>query len=176
MPAGHHSAPGDERRLARPAEFATPSQLDRELTKRASRRLGSTTRPIVSLKPGAAQMRSGFLRSDGQPPQFESAEWGFAIGAAYRAPASSGMPRRRCWRSLSIRLRFTGYRLAARVTAFNGRGNRALRKAGAVVEALLPVRSCATAGISTSWLYAIVDSDWRQSVAERRRMPLATVQ
>jgi len=51
--AGRHSGTLVKGTPGAPGGFARPSKLDRELTARAGRRPGSTTRAIVSLQPGA---------------------------------------------------------------------------------------------------------------------------
>jgi hypothetical protein len=57
-----------------------------------------------------------------------------------------------------------------------GAGTGALRKVGAIAEAVLRGAFLRNGRYFDQLLYAIVDSDWRASVAERRPVPRAMVQ
>lgn len=101
---------------------------------------------------------------------FEIADWGFALGSPFWGTGVfiEGA-------QLTLRFAFDDlrvWRVEARSLAANGRGNSALRKAGAVLEARLP-RSFAKDGQlhdQTTW--SILEPEWRQANGGRRRPSL----
>lgn len=116
----------------------------------------------------------GIFQVRQQQPRFESAEWGFAIGAPYWG---TGVFRDAAEALLSFAFdTLEVHRLEARVAVPNGRGNGALRKIGAVREALLRGAFLRNGRYLDQLLYTIVDNEWRQTIAGRRRMPRARVQ
>jgi len=92
---------------------------------------------------------------------FATAEWGFAIGSAYWGTGmfadAANLVLDFAFQTLRV------HRLEARAAVMNGRGNGALRKIGAVQEAVLrrSFRSGNTYLDQTLW--SILDSDWRQA-------------
>ena len=93
-------------------------------------------------------------------PGFGSAEWGFAIGSPFWG---TGVFEDGARLVVDFAFETLGtHRLEARCAVKNGRGNGALRKIGAVQEALLR-RSFEKDGQHLDQaLYAIVDDDWRE--------------
>lgn len=116
----------------------------------------------------------GIFQLRQQQPRFESAEWGFAIGAPYWGtgvfPDAAAAVLAFAFDTLEV------HRLEARVAVPNGRGNGALRKVGAIAEAVLRGAFLRNGRDFDQLLYTIVESDWRQSVAERGQVPRAMVQ
>jgi RimJ/RimL family protein N-acetyltransferase len=116
----------------------------------------------------------GIFQVRQQQPRFESAEWGFAIGAPYWGtgvfPDAAAAVLAFAFDTLEV------HRLEARVAVPNGRGNGALHKVGAIAEAVLRGAFVRNGRYFDQLLYAIVDSEWRRSVAERRQGPRAMVQ
>src|SRR5262249_52392434 len=92
-------------------------------------------------------------------PSFQTAEWGFAIGAAFWG---TGVFQESAELVLGFTFETLGvHRLEARAAVLNGRGNGALVKLGAVQEAILR-RSFVRNGVALDQiLYSIVASDWR---------------
>jgi len=116
----------------------------------------------------------GIFQVRQQQPRFESAEWGFAIGEPFWG---TGVFRDAAAAVLAFAFdTLEVHRLEARVAVPNGRGNGALRRVGATAEAVLRGAFLRNGRYFDQLLYAIVDSDWRQSVAERRQLPRAMVQ
>jgi RimJ/RimL family protein N-acetyltransferase len=90
---------------------------------------------------------------------FRTAEWGFAIGSAFWG---SGVFQESADLVLDFAFETVGvYRLEARASIQNGRGNGALRKIGAVREAVLR-KSFLRNGVHVDQvLYAILADEWR---------------
>jgi len=90
---------------------------------------------------------------------FRTAEWGFAIGSPFWG---SGVFRESADLVLDFAFETVGvYRLEARASVQNGRGNGALRKIGAVKEAILR-KSFLRNGVHVDQaLYAILADEWR---------------
>jgi RimJ/RimL family protein N-acetyltransferase len=91
-------------------------------------------------------------------PSFATAEWGFALGAAFWGTGlfPEGA-------TLLLDLAFTTlgvHRLEARAAVQNGRGNGALRKLGAVPEGLLRKSFLCRGAFLDQVLYALLDEDW----------------
>jgi RimJ/RimL family protein N-acetyltransferase len=92
---------------------------------------------------------------------FQTAEWGFAIGSPFWG---TGVFQE----SAQLMLEFVFdtievHRLEARAAVQNGRGNGALRKAGAVREAILRQSLLRNGRYLDQVLYSILDADWRAS-------------
>jgi len=92
---------------------------------------------------------------------FQTAEWGFAIGSPFWG---SGVFQE----SAQLMLEFVFdtldvHRLEARAAVQNGRGNSALRKVGAVREAILRQSLLRNGRYLDQVLYSILDQDWRSS-------------
>ena len=92
---------------------------------------------------------------------FETAEWGFAIGAQFWG---TGVFKDGADLVLDFAFNTVGVRrLEARAAVLNGRGNGALLKLGAVEEAVLRKSFLRDGRYLDQVLYAILDEDWRAS-------------
>lgn len=110
--------------------------------------VGSTT-PI-----GIFQLRS--LGSG-----FQTAEWGFVLGAPYWG---TGIFVEAARMLVDFAVEGIGvHRLEARAAAVNGRGNGALRKIGAVQEGLLRRGFCKDGRQMDQTLWSILADEWRQA-------------
>jgi RimJ/RimL family protein N-acetyltransferase len=90
---------------------------------------------------------------------FATAEWGFALGSAYWGTGMFVDGGR-----LAVEFAFDTlgvYRLEARAAVVNGRGNGALRKIGAVQEAILRRSFLRNGRHLDQVLWSILKSDWR---------------
>jgi RimJ/RimL family protein N-acetyltransferase len=92
-------------------------------------------------------------------PGFQTAEWGFAIGSPFWG---TGVFQE----SAQLMLEFVFdtidvHRLEARAAVQNGRGNGALRKVGAVREAILRHSFLRNGRYLDQVLYSILGDDWR---------------
>ena len=91
-------------------------------------------------------------------PSFEVAEWGFAIGDAFWG---SGMFATAASRVVDFAIDTLGVRrLEARASVHNGRGTGALRKIGAVCEAVLRKGFLQNGRYQDQTLWAINADDW----------------
>lgn len=94
---------------------------------------------------------------------FATAEWGFALGSPYWGTGMFVDAGR-----LALQFVFDTlgvHRLEARAAVVNGRGNGALRKIGAVQEAVLRRSFLSNGQYIDQTLWSILDSDWRQGKA-----------
>jgi RimJ/RimL family protein N-acetyltransferase len=90
---------------------------------------------------------------------FRTAEWGFAIGSPFWG---TGVFREGADLMLDFAFETVGvYRLEARAAVQNGRGNGALRKVGAVKEAILRKSFLRNGEQVDQVLYAILEDEWR---------------
>jgi len=90
---------------------------------------------------------------------FRTAEWGFAIGSPFWG---TGVFREGADLMLDFVFETVGvYRLEARASVQNGRGNAALRKMGAVKEAILRKSFLRNGEQVDQVLYAILEDEWR---------------
>ena len=90
---------------------------------------------------------------------FRTAEWGFAIGSPFWG---TGVFREGADLMLDFAFETVGvYRLEARASVQNGRGNGALRKIGAVREAVLRKSFLRNGEHVDQVLYAILEDEWR---------------
>ena len=91
-------------------------------------------------------------------PGFAAAEWGFAIGSAFWGTglfaAGSELVLEFAFETLGV------HRLEARAAVRNGRGNGALKKAGAVCEGVLRRSFLRNGEYLDQHLWSILDSDW----------------
>jgi RimJ/RimL family protein N-acetyltransferase len=91
--------------------------------------------------------------------EFETAEWGFAIGSQFWG---TGVFKEGAELVLEFMFDTVGvHRLEARAAVLNGRGNGALLKMGAVQECVLRKSFLRNDTYLDQVLYAILDSDWR---------------
>ena len=94
-------------------------------------------------------------------PGFGTAEWGFVVGSAFWG---TGVFQDGAELVLDFAFETLGaHRLEARAAVLNGRGNGALQKIGAVQECLLRRSFLRNGQYLDQVLYAILDSDWRES-------------
>ena len=94
-------------------------------------------------------------------PGFGTAEWGFVVGSAFWG---TGVFQDGAELVLDFAFETLGaHRLEARAAVLNGRGNGALQKIGAVQECLLRKSFLRNGQYLDQVLYAILDSDWRES-------------
>jgi RimJ/RimL family protein N-acetyltransferase len=96
-------------------------------------------------------------------PGFATAEWGFALGSAVWGTGIFEDGAR-----LAVDFAFDAigvHRLEARAAIINGRGNGALRKIGAVQEAVLRRSFLCQGEYVDQTLWSILDSDWRETRA-----------
>lgn len=90
---------------------------------------------------------------------FETAEWGFAIGSAFWG---TGVFQEGAELLLKFAFETVGvHRLEARAAVLNGRGNGALLKMGAVQECLLRKSFFRHGRFLDQALYSILAADWR---------------
>jgi [ribosomal protein S5]-alanine N-acetyltransferase len=93
--------------------------------------------------------------------EFGTAEWGFAIGSAFWG---TGVFQDGAELVIDFAFETIGvHRLEARAAVLNGRGNGALQKVGAIRECLLRKSFVRNGQHLDQVLYAILDSDWRES-------------
>ena len=96
-------------------------------------------------------------------PMFDTAEWGFALGSAFWG---SGLFAAGAELVIEFSFEVAGIRrLEARAAVQNGRGNGALRKIGAVQEAILRSSFIRGGRHYDQSLWAILDEDWYRSKA-----------
>jgi RimJ/RimL family protein N-acetyltransferase len=96
-------------------------------------------------------------------PTFRTAEWGFALGSPYWG---TGLFAEAAQIVLEFAFDTIGvHRLEARTAMANGRGNGALRKVGAVREALLRRSFLLGGAYSDDFLWAVLAEDWRRARA-----------
>lgn len=90
---------------------------------------------------------------------FTTAEWGFALGSAYWG---TGIFLDSANLAVNFAFEVVGaHRLEARAAVANGRGNGALRKIGAIPEAMLRKSLCRHGEYLDQTLWSIARCDWR---------------
>ena len=98
-------------------------------------------------------------------PRFATAEWGFALGSAFWG---TGIFADAAELTVDFTFDVVGAaRLEARAAVTNGRGNGALRKIGAVQEAVLRKSFRSAGNYVDQALWSIVQSEWRQAKSMR---------
>jgi RimJ/RimL family protein N-acetyltransferase len=101
---------------------------------------------------------------------FDTAEWGFAIGSAFWGTGvfeeSAELVMQFTFETIGV------HRLEARAAVQNGRGNGALQKIGCVQECVLRKSFLCHGRYLDQVLYAMVDVDWRRSREVRRVQPM----
>lgn len=109
--------------------------------------------------PHGTRRAAGMIQLRSLEPGFGVAEWGFALASRHWG---NGIFAEAATRIVDFAIDVLGvYRLEARVTVSNGRGNGVLRKIGAVQEGILR-RSFERNGTSHDQvLWGIAASDWR---------------
>jgi len=103
----------------------------------------------------------GILQLRSLDGEFSTAEWGFALGSPFWG---TGLFARSAALVMGFAFDEVGVnRLEARAMAANGRGNGALRKVGARKEAVLRQSMAKGGRLHDEYLWAIVETDWRQA-------------
>ena len=111
--------------------------------------------------PNGCDAAVGIFQVRSIEPGFGTAEWGFAVGSAFWG---TGVFQDGAELLLDFAFETLGvHRLEARAAVLNGRGNGALQKIGAVQECLLRKSFLRNGQYLDQVLYAILDSDWRES-------------
>ena len=104
--------------------------------------------------------------------EFEIAEWGFAIGSPYWGRGlfaeGSQLVLEFAFETLAV------HRLEARACVANGRGNGALRKAGAQIEGTLRQSFSKDGRYHDQHLWTILAADWRAQASRRPEFRLAS--
>jgi RimJ/RimL family protein N-acetyltransferase len=101
----------------------------------------------------------GLFQLRGLEPGFAAAEWGFAMGSAYWG---SGLFIESARLVLDFAVDVANvYRLEARASIANGRGNGALRKLGAVQEGVLRRAFFRGGEYHDQVLWSVLADDWR---------------
>ena len=123
------------------------------------RQLGTTV--CFAIVPHGMQTAVGLFQIRQLEPRFAIAEWGFALGSAFWG---TGMFLDGAELTVDFAFDTVGVtRLEARAAVANGRGNGALRKVGAVQEAILRDAFLCQGHYIDQVLWSIVESDWRQT-------------
>lgn len=108
--------------------------------------------------PHGSESAIGLIQVRALDPGFGVAEWGFAIGSQYWG---SGIFRTAAEMTLDFTVATLGvHRLEARAAVRNGRGNGALRKLGAVQEAVLRRSFLNRGEYVDQVLWTILASEW----------------
>lgn len=101
----------------------------------------------------------GIFQIRGSQAGLETAEWGFAIGSAFWGTGvfleGAELLLEFAFDTLNVR------RLEARAAVQNGRGNGALKKVGAVLEAILRRSFAKNGRLFDQVLFTILRSEWR---------------
>jgi RimJ/RimL family protein N-acetyltransferase len=109
----------------------------------------------------------GMVQVRATAPDFSVAEWGFAVGSPFWG---TGLFLGSAKTTVDFAFQHTGVnRLEARAAVENGRGNGALRKLGAVREAVLRGSFLKDGRYLDQNLWSIVASDWYQLNLESSR-------
>lgn len=113
--------------------------------------------------PRGMQTAIGLFQIRQVEPDFSTAEWGFALGSQFWG---TGMFLDGAQLTVDFAFDAIGAtRLEARAAVANGRGNGALRKIGAVQEAVLRQAFLSQGRYVDQVLWSIVESDWHQAKA-----------
>jgi ribosomal-protein-alanine N-acetyltransferase len=128
-------------------------------TMRQNREAGACA--CFGLVPRGAAAAVGLIQIRQLEPSFRTAEWGFALGAAYWG---NGMFVEAAHLALDFAFDVLGVeRLEARAALVNGRGNGALRKLGAVQELVLRRAFRSGGRYLDQALWTILATDWRDA-------------
>ena len=143
---------------------STSELVERIEAAHAERRLGRGV--CLALVPDEERVAAGLFRVREIEPRFGSAEWEFAI-----APGHWGRGTFFLAAPLVIDFVFDvlgASRLEARAAIGNGRGLAALRKLGAVQEAILRQAQQTPAGLRDQALWTILADTWRHKTGRLR--------
>jgi Acetyltransferase (GNAT) domain len=127
-----------EQGRSQPLHFATPFVRDRVRTVHpvGAARACAGRFVCFGIVPDGHEHTAGIIQVRSVAPNFEVAEWGFAIGSNFWGRGVFPVAAREVMAFTFNTLR--GHRVGARATVENGRGNGALQKIGATREGLLP--------------------------------------
>jgi ribosomal-protein-alanine N-acetyltransferase len=120
-----------------------------------------------AIVPHGLESAVGIIQVRRLEPSFFTAEWGFAIGAAFWATGvfmdAANAVARFVFETMNV------HRLEARAVEKNGRGNGVLQKLGARAEGSLSRAFRRDQGYDTQLLWALTAEDWAQRtlVSER---------
>jgi ribosomal-protein-alanine N-acetyltransferase len=127
----------------------------------AAMRVGreSGTSVCFGIVPAHAAAAVGLIQIRQLEPSFETAEWGFALGAPFWG---TGVFVDAAHLALDFTFDVLGvHRLEARAAVINGRGNGALRKLGATQELVLRQALRVEGRALDQALWTLLDTDWR---------------
>jgi RimJ/RimL family protein N-acetyltransferase len=131
------------------------------LRSRAQQAAGTLACFVVTLKGHDTPI--GLFQIRQMEPAFKTAEWGFALSAAFWG---TGLFEECADLVLEFAFGTLGaHRVEARAAVRNGRGNRALQKVGAVQEGVLRQAFLCGGEYLDQILYAIVEDEWRAARA-----------
>jgi RimJ/RimL family protein N-acetyltransferase len=138
---------------------ASVEAFERFIVKANRQRSGKYICYAVTLK--GSDTAIGMFQIRETEPDFQAAEWGFALGSAFWG---TGIFTESAWLILQFVFLTLGvHRLEARAAVRNGRGGRALQKMGAVQEGVLRKSFKCNGEYLDQVLYAIVKDDWSAS-------------
>jgi ribosomal-protein-alanine N-acetyltransferase len=129
----------------------------------AAMRVGreSGTSVCFGIVPAHAATAVGLIQIRQLEPSFQTAEWGFALGASFWG---SGVFVDAAQLALDFAFDVLGvHRLEARAALGNGRGSGALRKLGATQELVLRRALRVNGEAVDQALWTLLDSDWRDA-------------
>lgn len=130
------------------------------------RKRAQGTYVCFAVVPAGLDIAVGFFQVRALQPDFAVAEWGFALGRPFWG---TGLFAEAATHTLDFTFATLGVtRLEARACLRNGRGNGALRKVGAVHEAVLRGSFRKGGQLHDQALWSILDIDW---LAVRSRAP-----
>jgi ribosomal-protein-serine acetyltransferase len=119
------------------------------------------TYACFAVVPEGSSVAVGLFQLRQSEPGFGTAEWGFALGAAYWATGlfveSARLVGDFAFDTVGV------HRLEARAAVENGRGNGALQKIGATRECILRQSFLRNGTYLDQNLWTIVDEDWRRA-------------
>src|SRR5215831_10220392 len=139
---------------------ASVDAFERFIVKANRQRSGKYICYAVTLK--GSDTAIGLFQIRETEPNFQAAEWGFALGSAFWGTGifveSAQLILQFVFLTLGV------HRLEARAAVRNGRGGRALQKMGAVQEGVLRKSFKCNGEYLDQVLYAIVKDDWSASL------------
>lgn len=120
-----------------------------------------------AIVPHGLESAVGIIQVRPLEPSFFTAEWGFAIGAAFWATGvfmdAANTVARFAFETMNV------HRLEARAVERNGRGNGVLQKLGAKAEGSLSRAFKREDGYDTQLLWALTAEDWRHRLLVNER-------
>jgi ribosomal-protein-alanine N-acetyltransferase len=127
-----------------------------------------------AIVPRGLESAVGIIQVRQLEPSFFTAEWGFAIGAAFWATGvfmdAANAVAQFAFETMKV------HRLEARAVEKNGRGNGVLQKLGAKAEGSLSRSFKRDDGYDTQLLWALTADDWRQRKLVHERFSAANAQ